>query len=114
MSEKPLIDKPLHIICWIVIALLLPFLCVLYYTATNEIWIKILDTNYEITYPIYFVVLAFLVIVFPHIVLFMHACMHTEPPDSLGTLSGHELYEYSKRYYIEGGYDYITWEITWS
>ena len=71
MSEKPLIDKPLHIICWIVIAFLLPFLCVLYYTATNEIWIKILDTNYEITYPIYFVVLAFLVIVFPHIVLFI-------------------------------------------
>ncbi len=37
---------------------------------------------------------------------------HTEPPDSLGTLSGHEIYEYSKRYYIEGSYDYITWEIT--
>ena len=71
MSEKPLIDKSLHIICWIVIALLLPILFVLYWTATNEIWVEILNTNYEITYPIYFVVFAFLVIVFPHIVLFI-------------------------------------------
>ena len=39
---------------------------------------------------------------------------HTEPADLIGTLSGHQIYEYSKRYYIEGGYDYITWEITWS
>lgn len=39
---------------------------------------------------------------------------HTEPADSIGTLSGHRIYEYSKRYYFEGGYDYITWEITWS
>jgi len=39
---------------------------------------------------------------------------HTEPADSIGTLSGHQIYEYSKRYYFEGGYDYITWEITWS
>lgn len=39
---------------------------------------------------------------------------HTEPADLIGTLSGHKIYEYSKRYYFEGGYDYITWEITWS
>lgn len=39
---------------------------------------------------------------------------HTEPPDSIGTLSGHQIYEYSKTFYFEGGYDYITWEITWS
>jgi len=39
---------------------------------------------------------------------------HTEPADSIGTLFGHQIYEYSKRYYFEGGYDYITWEITWS
>lgn len=39
---------------------------------------------------------------------------HTEPADPIGTLSGHRIYEYSKRYYFEGGYDYITWEITWS
>jgi hypothetical protein len=39
---------------------------------------------------------------------------HTEPADLIGTLSGHEIYEYSKRYYFEGGYDYITWKITWS
>jgi len=39
---------------------------------------------------------------------------HTEPADLIGTLSGHRIYEYSKRYYFEGGYDYITWEITWS
>ena len=71
MSEKPLIDKSLHTICWIVIALLLPFLFVLYYTATNDFWIKIGKVTYEITYPIYFVVVAFLVIVFPHIVLFI-------------------------------------------
>jgi len=39
---------------------------------------------------------------------------HTEPAHSLGTFSGHRIYEYSKRYFIEGGYDYITWEITWT
>jgi len=39
---------------------------------------------------------------------------HTEPADMIGTLSGHKIYEYSKRYYFEGGYDYITWEINWS
>lgn len=39
---------------------------------------------------------------------------HTEPAVSIGTLSGHEIYEFSKRFYFEGGYDYITWEITWS
>lgn len=39
---------------------------------------------------------------------------HTEPADSIGTLEGYEIYQYSKRYYIEGGFDYITWEITWS
>jgi len=39
---------------------------------------------------------------------------HTEPADSIGNLSGHQIYEYSKRYYFEGSYDYITWEITWS
>ena len=39
---------------------------------------------------------------------------HTEPPHFIGVLSGHEIYEYSKRYYFEGSYDYITWEITWS
>jgi len=39
---------------------------------------------------------------------------HTEPADSIGTLSGHRIYEYSHRYYFEGGADYITWEITWS
>jgi len=39
---------------------------------------------------------------------------HTEPADTIGTLSGHEIYEYSKRYYFEGGADYITWEITWT
>ena len=40
--------------------------------------------------------------------------IHTEPADSIGSLSEHEIYEYSKRYHFEGGYDYITWEITWS
>ena len=39
---------------------------------------------------------------------------HTEPAHWIGTLSGHDIYEYSERYYFEGGYDYITWEITWS
>ena len=39
---------------------------------------------------------------------------HTEPADSLGTFSGHHIYRYSKRYYIEGAYDYITWKITWT
>ena len=39
---------------------------------------------------------------------------HTEPADPLGTFSGHRIYEYSKRYYIEGSFDYITWEINWS
>ena len=39
---------------------------------------------------------------------------HTEPPHSIGVFSGHEIYEYSRRYYFEGSYDYITWEITWS
>jgi len=39
---------------------------------------------------------------------------HTEPADTIGTLSGHRIYEYSKRFYFEGGYDYITWEINWS
>ena len=38
----------------------------------------------------------------------------TGPADSIGTLSGHQIYEYSKRYYFEGGFDYITLEITWS
>ena len=76
MSEKPLIDRSLHIICWIAIALLLPFLIILYYTATNEVWIKILNINYEISYPLYFVVVAFLVIVFPHIVLFIEEKHH--------------------------------------
>jgi len=38
---------------------------------------------------------------------------HTEPVDLIGTLNGHQIYEYSKRYYFEGSYDYITWEITW-
>lgn len=39
---------------------------------------------------------------------------HTEPTDLIGSFSGHQIYEYSKRYYIEGGFDYITWEITWT
>ena len=39
---------------------------------------------------------------------------HTEPADSLGNLYGHEIYPYSKRYFIEGSFDYITLEITWS
>ncbi|MCK4474227.1 collagen-like protein [Candidatus Bathyarchaeota archaeon] len=39
---------------------------------------------------------------------------HTEPADSIGTLSGHKIYEYSKTYYFEGSYDYFTLEITWS
>jgi len=39
---------------------------------------------------------------------------HTESPHYIGTLKGHEIYEYSKRYDFEGKYDYITWEITWS
>ena len=38
---------------------------------------------------------------------------HTEPADFIGTLNGHQIYEYSKRYYFEGSYNYITWEITW-
>lgn len=40
--------------------------------------------------------------------------VHTEPPHWIGTLSGHQIYDYSKRYYFEGGYDYITWSITWN
>ena len=71
MSEKPLVDKSLHVVCWTVIALLSPFLIILYWTATNSLWIKIGKVTYEISYPIYFVVLAFLVVVFPHIVLFI-------------------------------------------
>ena len=39
---------------------------------------------------------------------------HTEPAVSVGTLSGHEIYEVSERFYFEGGYDYMTWEITWT
>jgi len=39
---------------------------------------------------------------------------HTEPAHLIGTFRGHEIYEYSKRFYFEGGYDYITWEINWS
>ena len=39
---------------------------------------------------------------------------HTEPADPIGSLIGHEIYDYSKRYYIEGSFDYITWEITWT
>ena len=38
---------------------------------------------------------------------------HTEPEVLIGTLSGHEIYRFSERFYFEGGYDYITWEITW-
>jgi len=37
---------------------------------------------------------------------------HTEPADFIGPLTGHEIHQYSKRYYFEGGYDYITWEIS--
>jgi len=39
---------------------------------------------------------------------------HTEPAHSLGTFSGHRIYAYSKRFYFEGSFDYMTWEITWS
>jgi len=39
---------------------------------------------------------------------------HTEPADSIGTLSGHKIYEYSKTYSFEGFYDSFSWEITWS
>lgn len=38
----------------------------------------------------------------------------TGDPHFLGTFNGYEIYEYSKRYDIEGNFDYITWEITWS
>jgi len=36
---------------------------------------------------------------------------HTEPADTIGNFWGYRIYEYSKRYYIEGDFDYITWEI---
>lgn len=39
---------------------------------------------------------------------------HTEPADSIGTLSEYQIYRYSKRFYFEGSYDYITLEIAWS
>ena len=38
---------------------------------------------------------------------------HTEPADFIGDFTGHKIHEYSQRYYFEGGYDYLTWEITW-
>lgn len=39
---------------------------------------------------------------------------HTEPAIVIGTLSGHTIYEFSHTFYFEGGYDYLTYEITWS
>lgn len=39
---------------------------------------------------------------------------HTEPAHLIGNFGEHQIYKYSKRYYFEGDYDYITWEITWS
>ncbi|GAJ07788.1 unnamed protein product, partial [marine sediment metagenome] len=38
----------------------------------------------------------------------------TGEPVHLGFLSGHRIYEYSRRYEIEGDFNDITWEITWS
>ena len=50
-----------------------------------------------------------------HITGWHKSCIeHTEPAVSIGTLSGHGIYEFSKRFYFEDSYDYITWEITWS
>jgi len=39
---------------------------------------------------------------------------HTEPAHLIGTIGGHQIYEYSKRYWFEGGFDSMTWEITWT
>jgi len=38
---------------------------------------------------------------------------HIEPEVRIGTLKGYEIYRFSRRFYFEGSYDYITWEITW-
>lgn len=36
------------------------------------------------------------------------------PAVTIGGLNGHQIYEFSHTFYFEGGYDYLTYEITWS
>ncbi len=39
---------------------------------------------------------------------------HTEPAVPIGALRGHQMYDFSYTFYFEGGFDYLTYEITWS
>lgn len=39
---------------------------------------------------------------------------HTEPGVVIGTFRGHEIYDFSHRFYFEGDYDYWELEITWN
>lgn len=39
---------------------------------------------------------------------------HIEPAVSIGSLRGHQIYEFSQTFYFEGGYDYLTCDIDWS